>query len=74
MKGRIEDGQLITVAPHNGQLEVDDAVLCKVEGNIYVHLIKAIQGERYLIGNNKGGINGWTSLEKIYGKVVAIEA
>lgn len=36
-----------------------DAVLCKVRGNVYVHLVKAVRGREYLIGNNVGGINGW---------------
>lgn len=34
-------------------------MLCKVNGTEYLHLIKAIQGSRFQIGNNKGRINGW---------------
>lgn len=73
MKGRIESGQLVTVSPDITSLKVGDAVFCKVKGNIYVHLVTAINGDRYQIGNNRGGINGWTHKSKIYGKVVAIE-
>jgi hypothetical protein len=36
----------------------DDIVLCRVSGNQYLHLVKAIQGERFQIGNKRGGING----------------
>lgn len=67
MKGKIESGQLVTVEPINGrQLSKGDIVLCKVNGTQYLHLIKAIQGGRYQIGNNIGRINGWISLNSIY--------
>ena len=75
MRGRIESGQLVTLSPDVDELEIGDAVLCRVRGNTYIHLVKAIQGHgsrrRYLIGNNHGRINGWT--KKVYGKVVKVE-
>ncbi|MCK5600944.1 S24 family peptidase [Candidatus Pacearchaeota archaeon] len=44
-----------------------DIVLCKVHGNTYVHKIHETSNYKgYLIGNNKGYINGWTN--NIYGK------
>lgn len=52
-------------------VKTDDIVYCKVKGNLYTHLVKgtdALKG--CLIGNNKGGINGWT--KQVYGKVVEI--
>ena len=60
MAGRIEDRQLVTVAPvaDASLLKVGDIVLCKVNGFEYLHLVKAMQGERFQIGNNRGGING----------------
>jgi hypothetical protein len=68
MKGKIESGQLVTVEPiGNRQLMKGDIVLCKVNGSQYLHLIKAIQGERYQIGNNIGRINGWIGIGSIYG-------
>lgn len=74
MRGRIESGQLVTLDPKR-EPSVGDAVLCRVKGNIYVHLVKAVQGHgprrRYLIGNNRGGTNGWTST--IYGVVTQVE-
>jgi SOS-response transcriptional repressor LexA len=73
MKGKIESGNLITVSSKLTDLKVGDVVLCKVKGSEYVHLIKAIDGERYLIGNNKGRINGWISCNGIFGKVTSIE-
>jgi phage repressor protein C with HTH and peptisase S24 domain len=74
MKPRINSGDLVTVSPEIGKLEEGDAVLCKVKGSHYVHLIKAIQDDRYQIGNNRGGINGWIGRNGIYGKVIAVEA
>jgi len=74
MAGKIESGQLCTVAPVKVEdLEVGDVVLCKVNGFQYLHLIKAIQGKRFQIGNNRGRINGWIGENGIYGKCVRIE-
>jgi hypothetical protein len=68
MQGRIESGQLVTVEPlGDRKLNKGDIVLCKVNGSQYLHLIKAIQGERFQIGNNVGRINGWITLNSIYG-------
>ena len=75
MKGKIESGQLCTVEPieNHETLEKGDIVLCKVNGNEYLHLIKAIQGNRFQIGNNRGRINGWVSANSIFGKCVKVE-
>lgn len=75
MKGKIESGQLCTVEPiaDCASLQKGDIVLCKVNGNEYLHLIKAIQGKRFQIGNNRGRINGWVGTNAIFGKCVKIE-
>jgi hypothetical protein len=74
MKGRIESGQLCTVAPIDpALLQVGDIVLCRVRGNEYLHIVKAIQGDRYKIGNNRGLINGWVGRNGIFGKCVSVE-
>lgn len=69
MTGLIASGQLVTVEPVGERvLRKGDIVLCKVNGNQYLHLVKACgAGARYLIGNNRGGTNGWTGLAQIYG-------
>jgi hypothetical protein len=54
-------------------LEVGDIVLCKVHGNEYLHIVKAIQGGRFQIGNNRGLINGWIGPNGIYGRCVRID-
>ncbi len=75
MTGRIASGQLVTVEPVDpSTLCVGDIVLCKVNGNEYLHIVKAIQGPRFQIGNNRGLINGWITARGIYGKCVRIEA
>ena len=75
MKGKVESGQLCTVKPiaDPAALAVGDIVLCKVRGSQYLHLIKAIQGKRFQIGNNQGGINGWISANAIFGKLSKVE-
>ncbi len=74
MAGKIGSGQLCTVEPVDpASLEVGDIVLCKVNGRGYLHLIKAIQGPRFQIGNNRGQINGWVSAGSIFGRCVMVE-
>lgn len=73
MTPRIKSGQLCVVSPDISILEVGDVVLCKVSGNQYLHLIKAIQGDRFQIGNNHGRINGWIGISGIYGKLISVE-
>lgn len=81
MQGKIESGQLVTVEPlvSINTLTVGDVVLCTVKGAQYLHLVHGLRtaGERVLevqIGNNKGHINGWTSIAKVYGKLTKVEA
>ncbi|MBA3464311.1 MAG: S24/S26 family peptidase [Deltaproteobacteria bacterium] len=76
MTGKVNDGELCTVAPLAADhvLKVGDIVLCRVNGSQYLHLIKAIQGERFQIGNNRGGINGWVTRRQIFGRLMAVEA
>jgi hypothetical protein len=74
MAPKIRSGQLCTVAPVDAtELDVGDIVLCKVRGAEYLHLVKAIDGERFQIGNNRGHINGWISANAIFGKLVSVE-
>lgn len=74
MSGKIESGQLCTVAPvDTSLLRVGDIVLCKVNGSEYLHLVKAIQGPRFQIGNNRGRINGWITANSIYGRCIQIQ-
>lgn len=74
MTGRVASGQTVALLPFSyayPQIEVNDVVLVKVKGRVYLHLVKAIRERNgrteYQIGNNRGGINGWVGLRAIYG-------
>ena len=75
MVGKVESGQLCTVVPiaDHAALRVGAIVLCKVGGSEYLHLVKAIQGPRFQIGNNRGRINGWVTANGIFGECVKVE-
>jgi|SRR6185369_12830298 len=74
MAGKIESGQLCTVIPGTGR-ESEGRRHRLVQGKRfqYLHLIKAIQGKRFHIGNIRGRINGWNGENGIYGKCISIE-
>ena len=56
MTGRVNHKDLVTLAPCNpDDLAVGDIVLVRVKGNVYLHLVKAVDNhKRFLIGNNQG--------------------
>jgi hypothetical protein len=73
MRGRIESGQLVTLAPTSlNELRVDDVVLVQWRGNCILHIVQEIQDSRLLIGNNLGKLNGWVLASDVLVKVVAI--
>ena len=74
MTGKVNDGQLCTVAPlGESVVNAGDIVLCRVKGAQYLHIVKAVQGGRFQIGNNRGGINGWVTRRQIFGRLVRVE-
>ena len=75
MAPRINSGDLCTVEPvlDAASIRSGDIVLCKVRGAEYLHFVKAVQGERFQIGNNRGGINGWIGPSGIFGKLTRVE-
>lgn len=74
MRGRIESGQLVTLAPVDPfEVQIDDVVLVEWRGNFLLHLVKEAQTNQLLIGNNIGKINGWVPRSSVMGKVVAVE-
>ena len=75
MTGKVNDGDLVTVEPCDpATLSVGDIVLVRVRGRDYLHLIKAINQGRFLIGNNRGGTNGWVGHNCIYGIATKVES
>jgi phage repressor protein C with HTH and peptisase S24 domain len=75
MTPTIKSGQLCTVVPIGAEDEIEagDIVLCKANGNQYLHLVKAVQGNKLQIGNNHGRINGWTSRQQVFGKLTRVD-
>jgi hypothetical protein len=55
------------------KLYVNDIVYCKVKSNYYLHLLSAIEGERYQISNNHGYVNGWINRKNIFGICVRVK-
>ena len=71
MKPKINSGDAVILRPCDPlSLSVGDIVLVRVKGKDYLHLIKAIDGKRFQIGNNRGRINGWVGPTSIFGKVL----
>ena len=71
MKPKVESGATVTLEPIDiSELSRGDIVLCKVKGNVYLHLVKAIDNGRVQIGNNRGRINGWT--RTVFGRAIEI--
>ena len=67
----LKSGSLLTFKKQE-EYQIGDIVFCKVKGRyIDAHKITKISEGKYMIANNKGYENGWTSI--IYGKVIEIE-
>lgn len=76
MQPKVNDGDRVSLEPVRdpATLQAGDIVLVKVRGTIYLHLIQAKDPKgRFLIGNNRGGTNGWVGPQAIYGKAVKVE-
>ena len=71
MTPKIKSGQLcsVNIIENHSDLKINDIVLCKVKGNQYLHIITAIDKDRFQISNNKGFVNGWINKNSIYGKL-----
>jgi hypothetical protein len=75
MRGRIEDGEEVTIVPVDpSEVVVDDVVLVRWKGSALLHLVKELDGDRVLIGNNLGKTNGWASRSDVLGRVVSPSA
>ncbi|WP_425400790.1 hypothetical protein [Aeoliella sp.] len=73
MRGRIESGQLVTIAPVRERIvQVDDIVFLRWKGNYLVHIVKDIAEGQVLIGNNLGKINGWAPIDDVLGIVTEV--
>ena len=73
MRGRVESGSLVTIAPiEPASVRVDDIVLVAWKGNFLLHLVKEISSDQLLIGNNLGKINGWVPRSAALEKVIEV--
>ncbi len=73
MRGRIEDGQPVTLGPVDpAEVRAGDVVLVRWKGGVLLHLVKEATADRVLIGNNVGKVNGWASRRDIIGRVVRV--
>lgn len=77
MRPRIASGQLVTVEPITSffMLSCGDIVLCRVAGHQYLHLVDQLDpvDRRVQIVNARGHVNGWTTVDKVYGRVTKVE-
>ena len=74
MRGRIESGQLVTIAPTRScEIHPGDVVFLEWKRNYLLHLVVEVEVERVLIGNALGKTNGWAPVSAVLGKVVAVE-
>jgi len=83
MTPHIKSGALVSVEPLAAPPASGDIVLCRVAGNQYLHFVSAVRSvppskdddkprQQFQISNAHGRVNGWTGLDKIYGKVVGV--
>lgn len=77
MTPKINSGDEVRVVQVNEKVyRVGDIAYCKVKGNVYLHLITAIdesKSKRFQISNNHGHVNGWTQAGNMYGVCVQVK-
>lgn len=74
MRAAIKHGQTLTMSPVTDpcEIQVGDMVLVKWHNGTIFHLVSEIQGDRFLIINSLGKVNGWVSGADILGRITAI--
>jgi hypothetical protein len=73
LTGKLAAGDRVTVAPYDpAALEGRRRRVGAHAWHQVLHLVTATQGDRFVIGNNRGGINGWVGRNAIDGKAVAV--
>lgn len=74
MRPYIRSGQLVTVVPLEDEEmpAVRDIVLCRVRGSDYLHFVAAVRDRQVLIENAHGHSNGWTSRDRVYGRLTTV--
>jgi phage repressor protein C with HTH and peptisase S24 domain len=74
MTPKIYSGDQVKVVVARGlTLEIGDILYTKVKGTYYLHLLTAIDKDRYQISNNHGHVNGWVNRDNIFGICIQIK-
>lgn len=75
MRPKVLSGARVRVAPISdpSSLTRGEIVLVKVNGNVYLHLVSAVDNARVQISNNRGRANGWVARSGVYGRAVEID-
>lgn len=65
----VQSGEIVTLVPviTTTKLAKGDIVLARVNGRLYLHLVRAQAAGEVLIANNHGRVNGWTARANVYG-------
>ena len=75
MTPKIESGAKVILEPIADitSIKRGNIVLASVGKTVYLHLVTAVDNYRVQISNNHGHVNGWTSKEKVYGRVINVD-
>ena len=76
MVGRLNPGEDLVLAAYSPDciLNFGSIVLARVRRRWCLHQVVAINGDRVQIGDSKGYIIGWTTLDQVIGVVVCVLA
>jgi len=73
MSGKIESGQEVRLRPlKENESQEGDIALCKLRKLRMLHLVVAREEDKYIIGNNRGEINGTIDRGAIFGKAIFV--
>jgi len=71
---KLKSGETVQIRPKGQSMKgkVASGSLVTVS-SVLESEITVVKEDRFLIGNNRGGINGWVGFSAIYGKATSIE-
>lgn len=74
MRKAIKHGQTLTMSPiaDPKEIQVGNFVLVRWHQGDIFHIVGDIQGDRYLIVNSLGKVNGWVTAKDILGRITKI--
>jgi hypothetical protein len=74
MRKAIRHGQTLTISPiaDLAEIQAGDMVLVKWHAGHLFHVVGEIQGQRFLIVNSLGKVNGWVDGADILGRVTKV--